>query len=103
MGTLIGVALFDLVVLWIVVDRVRKKTQTLNKGADQVFKDLARTRSPEEPAVVTVWSAHPLSDHMIKELVGAKGYKYVGERTTYNGTRGLQFKPPKPRKLSLDV
>jgi hypothetical protein len=101
----IGAGLFALVVLWIVGDRIRRWTQNVDKAMDQVVQELGKPRPDDAPSEVTVWSAHPLSDHMIKELAVIKGYRYLGEKRTYNGTRALTFQPPKKtkRKLSLDV
>jgi hypothetical protein len=101
----IGAGLFALVVLWIVGDRVRRWTQNVDKARGRVAQELGKPRPDGAPSEVTVWSAHPLSDHMIKELAATEGYRYLGEKRTYNGTRALTFQPPKKskRKLSLDV
>ncbi|MEW2501641.1 hypothetical protein AB0878_14280 [Amycolatopsis sp. NPDC047767] len=104
MTNVIGASVVALVALSLLVDRLRRRTQRLGKAVEQVHRELAKLRPGSETALVAVWSAHPLSDHMIKELATARGYRCVGERMTYNGARGLEFKPPQQRrKLSLDV
>lgn len=105
MTNIVGAALFALVVLCLVGDRIRRWAQSVDKARTQVARELGKPRPAGEPAEVTVWSAYPLSDHMIKELAAAEGFRYLGEKRTYNGTRGLTFQPPKQpeRKLSLDV
>lgn len=105
MINVVGAALFALVVLWIVGDRIRRWTQSVEKARAQVAQELGKPRPAGEPAEVTAWSAHPLSEHMIKDLAESRGFRYLGEKGTYNGTRALTFQPPKQpkRKLPRDV
>lgn len=105
MDMVVVLSFFPLVVLWIVVDRLRHWRQSFGKARMQVAWELGKPRPAGEPAQVTVWSAYPLSDHMIKELAADAGFRYLGEKGTYNGARALAFQPPKQpkRKLSLDV
>jgi hypothetical protein len=101
----VGASMFALVVLWIIVDRIRRATQNVGKAVEKVGQELAKPGPDGGPSAVTVWSAQPLSDHLIKEFAGERGFRYVGERRTYNGARVLTFRPPAKakRKLSLDV
>lgn len=90
-------AAFPLLALWFVVGFVRRSRQTFAQGCDRALKDLARYGQ------VPIWTAYPLSEHMIKELAASKGFRHTGEKRTYNGVRTLTFEAPRTRrKLSLD-
>ncbi|WP_181777069.1 hypothetical protein [Amycolatopsis pittospori] len=90
-------AAFPVLAVWFVIGFVRRSRQSLSQGCDRALKDLSRHGQ------VPVWTAYPLSEPMIKELAASKGFRYTGDRRTYNGTRTLLFEAPRAkRKLSLD-
>ncbi len=90
-------AAFPLLAVWFVVGFVRRSRQTVGKGSDRALKDLSRYGQ------VAIWTAYPLSEHMIKDLAVSKGFRYTGEKRTYNGMRTLTFEAPRTRrKLSLN-
>lgn len=94
--------LFVVLALMFVLDVARVRRQSFGKALAKVERELARPRPPGEPSLVTVWSAYPLSDQMVKRLAERGGFRFVGERKAYNGARALAFDPPRTsRKLSL--
>lgn len=96
LGTLIGLLLFAAVLLWVASERVLSRFQRAGRGAESVRRELAG-RGPGDGTVdVTVWRAHPLTDHMIKEIALSKGYRFVLETST-NGSRVLRFARPRTK------
>ncbi|RRO18170.1 hypothetical protein EIL87_07950 [Saccharopolyspora rhizosphaerae] len=91
MGTLIGGLLFAAVMLWVALERVVARFQNTERGVASVRRDLAdRRRAGDGQVEVTVWRAHPLSDHMIKELAKREGFRFTGEVSRY-GSLMLRF------------
>lgn len=90
MGTIIGCSLFAAVALWIAAERVLARFQSAGRGADSVRRELGGRRTGDGHIEVTVWRAHPLSDHMIKEIASSKGFRFVGETSRY-GSLVLRF------------
>lgn len=90
MGTIIGSSLFAMVALWVVVGRVKAPFQGVGRGADSVRRELYGSKTSDGHAEVTVWKAQPLSNHMIKEIAVAEGFKYAGETSRY-GSVMLRF------------
>lgn len=90
-GTLIGGLLFAAVMLWVALERVFARFQSTARGISSVRKDLAgRRRAGDGQVEVTVWRAHPLSDHMIKELARREGFQFTDEVSRY-GSLMLRF------------
>ncbi|GAA4857899.1 hypothetical protein [Saccharopolyspora cebuensis] len=92
MGTVIGSAVFALVVLWVVADRLRAPFQSVRRGVGSVRRELRGSATSSGHVEVTVWKAQPLSDHMIKEIAVAEGFAYSGETSRY-GSVMLRFVP----------
>ncbi|SFT06827.1 hypothetical protein [Saccharopolyspora flava] len=90
----IGGIVFALVMLWVAGERVMARFQRPGRGVASVRRDLAGRRSLEGEVHVVVWKAHPLSDHMIKELATSEGFKFVDE-SSLHGSRVLRFVPPR--------
>ncbi|WP_233345895.1 hypothetical protein [Saccharomonospora iraqiensis] len=68
----------------------------------RVERDLAKPQPQGKPSLVLVWSAYPLSDHMVKRLAELGGFRFIEQQQAYNGARALAFDPPKSsRKLSV--
>lgn len=90
MATLVSACLVALVLLWVSGERVVARFQRVGKAVSRVRRDLSGTRSSEGYVEVTSWKAHPLSEHMVKELAAAEGLEYVHESTKY-GSRYMRF------------
>jgi hypothetical protein len=105
MGVLIGGTLFALVAVWIVVSRIRARSQTYTQGADKVAKQLgANTTSDHQETSVEIWDCHPLTIPMIKEIAASMGYQYTGDGLSRrNAAQVLRFKPPKPKQRRLSL
>lgn len=105
MGELIGGAVILVTALWLVWSRVRVRFHTVDQAADYVLEELAKGTPTGELSKVAVWEAHPLTDHMIKELALSKGFQYREEGPMAGGYRGLRFarRPQKRKSLSIDV
>jgi hypothetical protein len=105
MGALIGGIVMLAISLWIAVDRVRARRQTVDQAIDVVLKQLAFERTSNGNALVTIWQAYPLSETMIIDVAETRGFRYELERGTYNGSRALAFSRSKDitQRLSLNV
>lgn len=105
MGTLIGGTVFALVSIWIVMARIRVRSQNYSQGADKVAKQLGgNTTSDNRETSVEIWDAYPLTIPMIKELAQSMGYQYTDmSHSRRNGARVLLFKPPKPKQRRLNL
>jgi hypothetical protein len=104
-GTLVGAIAIFAVTMWLVWTRVRVRFHDVDQAVDYVLGELAKETPTGELSKVAVWEAHPLSDHMIKELAQSRGFRYREEGPMAGGYRGLRFsrRPQKPKKLSIDV
>lgn len=105
MGTLIGGMVFALVSIWIVVARIRVRSQNYSQGADKVAKQLGgNTTSDNRETSVEIWDAYPLTIPMIKDVAESMGYKYTEDgHSRRNGAKVLRFTPPKPKQRRLSL
>ncbi len=101
MINVVGAGLFALVALWYVIDIVRVRRQSFGQALARVERELAKPQPQGKPSLVQVWSAYPLSEHMVKRVAELGGFRFVDEQY-YSGARALAFDPPKTsRKLSI--
>lgn len=92
---------FVLLAVWYIVDIVRIRRQSFARAVARVERELAKPQPQGKPSLVQVWSAYPLSEHMMKRIAELGGFRFVDEQY-YNGARALAFDPPKtPRRLSI--
>jgi hypothetical protein len=104
-GELIGDVVIFAATLWLVWSRVRVRFNNVDQAVDYVLRELAKGTPTGELSKVAVWEAHPLTDHMIKELARSKGFQYREEGPMAGGYRGLRFarRQQKRKSLSIDV
>jgi hypothetical protein len=101
-GTIMAMG-FTIISLWLTWTRIQVRLQSVDKAIENVRHALAKGGVDGEPSKVPFWSAHPLSDHMIKELAAKEGYDYRGEGVVPGSARALEFtrRPGTERRLSL--
>jgi hypothetical protein len=105
MGILLGGIVFALVTAWMLVSRIRARSQNYSQGGDRVAKQLGEnTTSDNTQTWVEVWDACPLTKPMIKELASSMGYAFVEDGLSRrNAAKVLVFTPPKPKQRRLDL
>jgi hypothetical protein len=99
----VGSCVIALLAMWAIWSRVRDRTRSVQDAVEYVRK-MVPTEATRDPVVVLA-KAHPLSDHMIKEIARVQGFQYAGPGSTGNGVRALKFtrRPTSRRKAARSV
>ena len=103
MGYFVFACATALFAIWVVWSRIRDRHRRLDTAVEYVRKSLPKNATGDP--VVILAKAHPLSDHMIKEVARAQGFEYAGPGSTGNGVRAFKFtrRPPIRRKAPRSV
>lgn len=103
MSTLIFGLVLALLAAYLVVSHLRLHRRDLDKAVAYVVSSLGSPRQDNHLSEVVLIHALPLSDHMVKDIAHARGYRFVAQ-TSRHSNAALQFKrrDGKRRKLSID-
>lgn len=89
MVNLVGSCIIALLAIWAIWSRIRDRRRTVENAVEYVRKTMPENATGDP--VVVLAKAHPLSNHMIKEVARAQGFEYAGPGSTGSGVRAHKF------------
>lgn len=91
--------IFAVLAIWLIVSRIRLRRRPVQDAIDYVIRSLNSPRTDNHSEVV-LKRAIPLSDHMVKDIADARGYRFVTEISRYSNDT-LVFAPRSAKRKGV--